>query len=124
MNLKGIEVEFDFLDADKVEKMENEFKRVAEECAKKQKIKLSVSQVIREECKIIDSFIDNVFGNGTSEKIFNNRKNLKEHVEVFQDIANEKIKYQNDLTNTFCRYEPNREQRRYNKYRKNNRGRR
>lgn len=121
MILKGIEVEFDFLDADSVEKMEKEFEKVKEECIKKEKLELKVSEIIREECRIIDEFIDNVFGKGISEKIFNNKKNLKEHIEVFQEIANEKMKYQNDLTNTFYRYQPNREQRRNNKYRKNNR---
>lgn len=119
MNLKGIEVDFDFLDADDVERLENEFEKVKEECDKKGKLNLSNSEIIREECNIIDIFLDNVFGKGISEKIFGNKKNLREHIEVFQEVANEKIKYQNDLTNTFYRYQPNRQERRNNQYRKN-----
>ena len=43
----------------------------------KDKKEMSYSEVIREECNIIERFFDNVFGKGISEKIFNNKKNLK-----------------------------------------------
>ena len=77
---------------------------------------MSYSEVIREECNIIERFFDNVFGKGISEKIFNNKKNLNEHIKAFEDIVNEKIQQQKGLQNTIERYQPNREQRRYNQY--------
>ena len=116
MKLKDIEVDFDFLDADDVERFEKEAKRVKEACEMKNKEEMSYSEVIREECNIIDTFFDNVFGEGTSEKLFNGKKNLNEHIKAFEDIVNKKIEQQRDLQNTLNRYQPNREQRRYNKY--------
>lgn len=119
MKIRDIEVDFDFLDADDVERFEKEAKRVKEECEIKNKQEMSYSEVIREECNIIDKFFDNVFGNGITEKLFNGKKNLNEHLKAFEDIVKEKIEQQKGLQNTLDRYQPNREQRRYNKYKGN-----
>lgn len=116
MKIRNIEVDFDFFDADDMEKLEKEAKIVQDKCRKKEKEEISVSEAIREECKIIDNFFDNVFGEGISLKIFNGKSNLAEHIKAFEDIVKEKIEKQKDLQNTFNRYQPNREQRRYNKY--------
>ena len=75
MKIRDIEVDFDFLDADDVERFEKEAKRVIEESSKKEKIEMSYSEAIREECRIIKEFFDNVYGNGISEKIFNYKTN-------------------------------------------------
>lgn len=112
MKLKNIEVEFDFLDADNVEKLENAYKKVVEETEKHQEEELSMSQEIRLECQIINEFLDNVFGEGVSGKLFNGKMSLKEHTEVFQDILNEKIKYSRDLESIYQRYQPRKERRR------------
>lgn len=112
MKIRNIEVDFSFLDADDVEKFEQEAERVKKECELKGKEQMPYSQAIREECKIINSFFDNVFGIGTSEKIFGNKNNLEEHIKAFEDIVKEKIEQQRGLQNTFERYQPNREQRR------------
>ena len=122
MKIRDIEVEFDFLDADDVEKFEREAKKVQEICKEKQKIEMPTSQAIREECKVINDFFDNVFGEGVSVKIFNEKNNLMDHVKAFEDIVQEKIKNEKDLSELYGRYQPNREQRRYNqKYEKRNR---
>lgn len=116
MKIRDIEVSFDFLDADDVERFEKEAQRVKEECEVKNKEELSYSEVIRKECNIIDRFFDNVFGEGIAEKLFKGKKNLNEHMKAFEDIINTKIEQQRGLQNTLDRYQPNREQRRYNKY--------
>lgn len=116
MKIREIEVNFDFLDADDVERFEKEAKRVKEECEIKGKEEMSYSEAIRQECNIIDSFFDNVFGEGIAEKLFKGKKNLNEHIKVFEDIINEKIQQQKGLQSALDRYQPNREQRRYNKY--------
>lgn len=112
MKIKNIEVEFDFLDADDVERLENAYKKVVEETKKYQEEDLSMSQEIRIECQIINEFLDSVFGEGFSEKLFKGKMSLKEHTEVFQDILNEKIKYSRDLETVYQRYKPNKEERR------------
>lgn len=121
MKIRDIEVDFDFLDADDVERFEKEAKRVIEESSKKEKIEMSYSEAIREECRIIKEFFDNVFGNGISEKIFKGKNNLVDHIKVFEDIVKEKNQQQIGLQNTLDRYQPNREQRRYNQFHKGNR---
>ena len=118
MKIRNIEVDFDFLDADDMEKFETELQKVKDECDLKEKKEMSCAEVIREECRIIDNFFNNVFGKGIAEKIFKGKKNLNDHVRAFEDIVNEKIKQQKDLNNAFERYQPNRETRRHNKYHK------
>jgi len=108
MQIKGIEIDFDFLDADNVEKFENEAKKVVEKSKIEQK-EITYSQALKMECEIVEDFIDNVFGKGVSKKIFKGKKNLKEHIEVFQEIADEKNNAQQDLQNLYNQYLPKQE---------------
>ena len=116
MKIRGIEVNFSFLDADDVEKFEKAAEKVKQESETRGKEKMSYSQAIREECEIINNFFDNVFGEGISLKMFNGKNNLEEHIKAFEDIVKEKIEKQKDLQNTFERYQPNRAERRYSQY--------
>lgn len=124
MNLKGIEVEFNFLDAEDMEKFEKEADIVLKKCEKEEKENHKTSESIKIQCKIIEDFFDNVFGKGISDKIFVKKYNLAEHLEIYADIIKERNVQVDKTENAFGRYKPNREERRYNKYRKNNRGRR
>ena len=121
MKIRGIEVDFNFLDADDAERFEKEAEKVVKECETKEKQQMSYSQTIREECMVIDNFFDNVFGTGISKKMFNGKYNLEEHLKAFEDIVKEKLEQQKGLQNIFDRYQPNREQRRFNQYHKGNR---
>lgn len=116
MKIKNIEIDFDFLDADDVERLENATKKVVEKTDEYKGKEISMSEEIRIECKIIDEFLDEVFGKGISEKLFSGKQNLKEHVDVFQDIMNEKIRYNKDMEAIYQRYQPNRDTRRNGKY--------
>lgn len=122
MRIKNIEVEFSFSDADDLERLENSAKKVKEISAEYEKKELSVSEAIREECKIINDFFDEVFGEGISEKLFNGKNDLKEHIDLFKDIIDEKVRQTNAFQNMYnnieynSKYMPNREQRRFNKY--------
>ena len=108
MNIKGIEIDFNFLDADDIE-----------ECEKRKRTELSMSQIIRFECEIIDNFFNEVFGDGIAEKIFKGKKNLEEHIKAFEDIVAEKEKQRISIQDIYNKYQPNREQRRNNQYHKN-----
>lgn len=122
MKLGNIEVDFSFTDADDLERFENGAKKVKELSNNYEKQELSVAEAIRKECEIINNFFDEVFGDKISEKIFKGKNDLKEHMELFVDIVNEKVRqtqaYQNMYNNIEynSKYMPNREQRRYNKY--------
>lgn len=116
MKIKNIEVDFDFLDANDVERLEKATQKLVDKTEEYKEKEISMSEEIRLECEIIENFLDEVFGNGISEKLFNGKQNLKEHVDVFQDIMNEKIKYNKDIEAMYQRYQPNRDTRRNGKY--------
>ena len=116
MKIRGIEVNFNFLDADDVEKFEKEAERVKQESERRKKEKMSYSQAIREECEVINNFFDNVFRQGISLKMFNGKNNLEEHIKAFEDIVKEKLEQQRGLQNISERYQPNRAERRYSQY--------
>lgn len=118
MKIRDIEVEFSFLDADDVERFEKEAEKVKNESKNKEIKEMSYSEALKAECKIIKDFFDNVFGKGISEKLFGGKNDLLEHIRAFEDIVNEKINQQKQLNNTYERYQPNREQRRYNQFNK------
>ena len=121
MKIRGIEVDFNFLDADDAERFEKEAEKVVKECEIKEKQQMSYCQTIREECMVIDNLFTNVFGIGISKKMLNGKYNLEDHLKAFEDIVKEKLEQQKGLQNTFDRYQPNREQRRFNQYHKGNR---
>ncbi len=117
MKIKNIEIDFNFLDADNVEKFEKEARKVVEKSEQNKKEKLTYSEAIRKECEVVEEFIDNVFEKGLSEKIFEGKKDLLEHIKAFQEIVNEKNSQQAELQSMYNKYAPNRQQRR--KSRKN-----
>lgn len=123
MKLKDIEVDFSFTDADCIERLENASKKVIEKTKLSDKKEMSLSEAVREECKIIDEFLNEVFGDGIAEKIFKGKKDLQEHMELFTDIMNAKIETTKATQNLYdslenkAKYMPNRETRRHNKYR-------
>ncbi len=112
MKIRNIEVDFDFLDADDMEKFEEEAKIVVKKCEEKEKQQMSYSQMIREQCQIINDFFNNVFGEGMSVKMFGNKDNLKEHISAFEEIVKEKENQQKSIVSSLERYQPNRETRR------------
>lgn len=108
MKIRDIEFDFDFLDANDMERFENEAKKITEICQNNSIKSLSYSDAIREECKIIDNFFDKVFGEGAAQKIFKGKMNLNEHIFAFKDIVDEKVKKQQEFKNLIGRYKPNR----------------
>lgn len=115
MKIRNIEIDFDFLDANDVEKLEKATQKIINKSEEFKGVNLSMSEEIKLECEIINDFLDEVFGEGISKKIFDNKNNLKEHVDVFQEIMNEKIKVSKDLQTLYQRYQPNREVRKNGK---------
>lgn len=115
MKIRGVDVDFDFLDADCVEKFENEVQKVKEKAEEYEKKDMKLSETIKLECMIIKEFFDNVFGEGTSFSIFGEKNNLQDCITAFEDIVKEKLEQQKEFENAFNRYQPNREQRRVQK---------
>lgn len=117
MRIKDIEINFSFTDADDIERFENEARKVEEKAKNYEKKEMSTSEAIREECNVIEEFFDNVFEKGISQKLFKGKKDIADHINLFQDIVNAKLEQTKGLQNIYDnldRYIPNRETRRYN----------
>lgn len=117
MRIRDVEVDFSFTDADDIERFENEAKKVEEKAKNYEKKEMSTSEAIREECNVIEEFFDNVFEKGISQRLFKGKKDIAEHINLFQDIINAKIEQTKGMQNIYDnleRYMPNRETRRYN----------
>ena len=110
MKINGVELEVNFLDADFMEKLENCCKKVNDQAEKsKKELKdLTYSQQIKAECKIIKDFFDDLFGEGTYEKIFQGKNDLMLCLSAFQELVEEKVKAQKNVNNLFSKYSPNR----------------
>lgn len=113
MIINDVKLDVDFTDADFIEKVEKGRIKSDEEIKELAKIKndLSPAEGIRRECKIVKDFIDYVFGDGTSEKIFGNKNSLKMCVEIFEDIFKERDKQLNNINQKISLYSPERLQR-------------
>lgn len=110
MKINGVDLEVNFLDADFMEKIENCCKKVSEQAEKsKTELKdLTFAQQIKAECKIIKDFFDDLFGEGTSEKIFQGKNDLMLCLSAFQELVEEKVKMQQEMNSLFAKYSPDR----------------
>ena len=72
-------------DADFLEKYEDAFRKMKEKEIKIQKTG-KLSQVVKEYCEMHFELYDDIFGEGTSQKIFNGKKNQNEVNEVYDDF--------------------------------------
>jgi cytochrome c peroxidase len=90
MTINGVAFDVDFTDADVLEKIEKECKVVEEKANElaKEKENLSLAEGIRQECKIVKDFFDNVFGEGTSKEIFGDKDSLTKCINAYEDTLN------------------------------------
>ena len=89
MLIMGHEVQdLDFLDADVLEKVEAAGEKVVNECKKAGKAKKE-SEGVRIQCKAIAEFIDELFGQGTAEKLIKNGSNLFTCINVYGEVVSE-----------------------------------
>ena len=113
LTINGIKRDIDFTDADLLEKIEIGSKKVFEETGViKQRLKsYTLSEGIRQECKILKDFLDYVFGEGTSQEWFEGKDSLNLLLNAFKDIMEEKEKQINILNDFVSEYSPERVQR-------------
>lgn len=90
MLIMGHEVQdLDFLDADVLEKVEKASKKVFDECKNATKKAKAESEAVRNQCKAIAGFIDELFGEGTAEKLIKNGSNLFTCINVYGEVVSE-----------------------------------
>lgn len=115
LKINDVELELDLMDADMAEKYEKAYRKMQRDVANIPK-NLSLADSIRKQCNLVFYFFDEVFGQGTSKKIFGNRTNLREcikAVETLIDHVNKDVEESNKIIN---KYSPNRVARRDSKF--------
>lgn len=113
MNILGVELEYDFFDADQLEIYERENQRVADDIKEPAQYEgKSTADAIRMQCHIVDKFFDAVFGEGTARRIFRGKANIRDHMEAFGQVAQGAMEARGELDAIEDRYTPNRAERR------------
>jgi len=113
MNIFGIELEYDFFDADQLEVYERENQKVAETIKEPTQYEgKSTADAIRIQCRIVDYFFNAVFGAGTARKIFKGKSNIRDHMEAFGIVAVSAMDARGELDAIEDKYSPNRAERR------------
>lgn len=113
MTILGVELEYDFLDADQLEVYERENQKVVEDIKEPTQYEgKSTADAIRIQCHIIDRFFDAVFGAGTAQKLFKGKKNIRDHMEAFGIVAQGTWDARGELDAVEEKYDPNRAARR------------
>lgn len=81
MKLLEKEFDFNFEEAENIEKIA--------ELDKKYQEKIEKTDNLIEKCKIYKQFFDELIGEGTSEKLFGVKNNLFEIMDVYQELVEE-----------------------------------
>ena len=126
MKILDKEIEFDFFDAEQMERYEKESEIAQKELKSIDINKMKQSEFINKTCEIIEKCFDNVFEEGASKKIFEGKKNFRLCVKAFKDLVKAKkeqvneiddeIKdFQKELKEINAEYKPNRATRRAKK---------
>lgn len=110
ITINGIEINIDFTDADIIEKIDQAGEKVRKKIEELEKNKKDITPAegIRQECEILKEFLDYVIEDGISKKIFGDRNSLKECLQAFEDITEEKNKQYEDIQIAYNKYSPDR----------------
>ena len=113
MNILGVELEYDFFDADQLEAYERETQKVADDIKEPTQYEgKSTADSLRIQCRIVDNFFDALFGAGTAQKIFKGKANIRDHLEAFGIMAQGAKNARRELDEIEDKYTPNRAERR------------
>lgn len=116
MTINGIELELNLLDADTAEQFESAVHNyIAATAAIKDQHIERVPDQIRAQCHAIFDFTDAVFGENTHHKIFGEKCDLVQCIDVYEAILNEKRNQEEQFNQRLQKYLPNRAQRRADK---------
>jgi hypothetical protein len=110
MLINGVEFEIDFTDADLIERIDKKVKEVEEQGKELEKNKKNITPAegIRQECKIVKDFFDYVLGDGASKKIFGDKNSLRDCLQAFEDLINERDRQLNNFKKVVNKYSPER----------------
>jgi len=111
INLNGIEFEIDFTDADTIEKIENGIEIIDKkinDIESNLNENTSLAEGVKQACEILKDFLDDVLGEGSSEKLFGSKNSLILCIRVYQDLINERNRQYDNLQKVVDEYSPDR----------------
>lgn len=114
MKIFNVEVDFDFADADDLERFEKEYPTTQKKLEEIKWDNSKASETIRQFCMVIREFFDNVFGKGTANAVFGEKSNYRDCLKAFKEVADEKDKQDkeaNETLNYLENYSPDRARR-------------
>lgn len=113
MNILGVELELNLFDADVLEAYEKENQRVIERIQDKEQYNgKTTPEALRYQCRVVNDFFDALFGEGTAEKIFKGKSDIKEHMEAFGIVSKASENSNAEFDGVLAKYTPNRAERR------------
>lgn len=113
LKICGQELELDLFDADTMEVYEKAMDKVVKRANESKKnTELSNADGMREMCGIVKDFFDEVFGDGTAEKLFKGKNNLAICMDAFGAVSAEAGNMKGQVKTITNKYNMNRAQRR------------
>ena len=86
--INGVSLEFDIEDADNAEKYQKAFEKFGETEKIITSSEINSADFIREYCKMFRNLYDDIFGEGTSDKIFSKIKdNSRKYDEIYAQFV-------------------------------------
>jgi hypothetical protein len=126
MKILDTEIEFDFYDAEQMEKFEKHIDIASQELNNISVNKIKQSEFIKKVCSIVEKCFNNIFGEEISLKIFKGKKNFHLCIKAFKDLVKARLEQENivekeidelqrEMTEASTKYSPNRATRRAKK---------
>ena len=111
MIINGVELgDLNGLDYETAQKVERELEKTQGLGDKVSKLKNS--EGIKVICDTVNEIFDNIFGEGTSEKVFSGKKDLLVSMKAFEELCVKYSESQNAMNDMLKKYSPNRAARR------------
>ncbi len=105
VTIKGIDFDVSFTDADVIERYENAAMKMRDAVADKTKFKgMSTANALREQCRIMEEFIDTTLECDSLNVLFGGKNDLLEHMKVCDEMntrAAEAKKALADISNKY-----------------------
>lgn len=112
IEINGIQLEFDMLDANTAERYEDANLTLQKQLAAMNLETMRTADAIRKQCQIVFDYFDCIFGTGTSDTIFAGKMHLGECLDALEIVTNASTAQSKAFEERFSRYRPNRAQRR------------
>ena len=114
MEINGVSLELNVLDADELERYEKALATMQEQ-SQEDFSAPSYSESIRMQCRIVHQFFDSVFGEGTSGSVFQGKSDLRACLQAASTVVEEANHQFSEIGEFAKQYSPNRAQRRVEK---------